>query len=148
MLHDESGDVAARHGVCDRVGIMIEYREPMKGNTVDIFLEPDGTLSFDWYNTEAKIMSDQNVTVEQLRKKLHKYESVMFVTENLGSATVNMWQVVNQLLDHIEQQDARIKALEEKVNSVVIVQDERIQAMQKDKDDQDTENWAHSEYSG
>lgn len=57
-------------------------------------------------------MSDK-VTIEALRNLLHKNQPVPLVTQFIGPSVVDMWNVVNQLLDIVEAQDERIKQLED-----------------------------------
>lgn len=111
---------------------MIEYTSPMpKGaKDVDIYLEPDGTLSFEWH--KGKIMSDKKIDFGDLRARLHVHEPRPYQGGE-GWTIIDMFAVVDQLLTVIEAQDARIKALEDRLDA---------------KDDQDTEGWAHSEYKG
>lgn len=83
--------------------------------------------------TKGKIMGDQKINLEDLRNRLYRNPPIPFVTNSLGPAIVDMWHVVDQLLTVVEEQEKQIKALEDRLDS---------------KDDQDTEGWAHSEYTG
>jgi len=56
---------------------------------------------------------NDKATIENLRKLLHKNQPVPFVTQFIGPSVVDMWNVVNQLLDIVEAQEQRIKQLEE-----------------------------------
>lgn len=95
---------------------MIEYTSPMpKGvKDVDIYLEPDGTLSFEWH--KGKIMSEK-LTVEQLRA-LHNQNRPVAGVSTFDSILGDLYNFNGQLLDVIEAQDVRIKALEDRLNSI------------------------------
>jgi hypothetical protein len=92
---------------------MIEYHEPIKGNTVDIYVEPDGTLSFEWYNTENIMADEQKLTIEALRGARGATPIAGFTEHN--EVVEQLWEFTGVLLDYIEQQDARIKALEDQL---------------------------------
>jgi len=59
-------------------------------------------------------MDDQKINLEDLRARLHQYQPVPYVEKNMGFTIIDMWHVLDQLLNVIEAQDVRIKALEDR----------------------------------
>lgn len=95
---------------------MIEYTSPIpRGcDAVDLYLEPDGTLSFEWYNTEKIMADEQKISIEALRAARGD-EPIPGLTIHTV-VTEQLWHFTGVLLDYIEQQDARIKALEDQLD--------------------------------
>lgn len=60
-------------------------------------------------------MSDK-VTVDGLRDILNQHKPAPFMPKNIDGTVIDMWNVLDNLLNLAEEQEKRIKELEDRLN--------------------------------
>lgn len=93
---------------------MIEYASPIPegSDTADIYLEPDGTLSFDWYKAEKIKMSDYDMS--SIRREVAAIKKVVSEQQMMDADdAIQLLHNLDRLIGVVEDIDERITALEE-----------------------------------